>query len=281
VKLEYWRGDVSQMMQKILAERRADRPVGDLAEGGNVAMHLNKANMAQVFVTPESKPYGKDYVDPAGTWVTTRLGYYGTAYNTKLVKESEAPKTYDDLLDPKWKGKMAWRSGAESGNLTFIMNILLDRGEKATEDYFAKLAKNEIVNYTQSANALVDRVGQGEYPLALNAAAHHPIMAQAQGAPLDVIMMDPIAINTMPLALIKDAPHPHAAMLLIDFLISREGQEMLRDVNYFSALPGVEPIPEMRKITPQARNMRANVVPPESFVAKRDWLLEIEMKYFQ
>jgi ABC-type Fe3+ transport system substrate-binding protein len=244
-------------------------------------MHLNKANMAQAFITPESKAYAKDYIDPAGTWVTTRLGYYGAAFNTKQIAPADMAKRYDDLLDPKWKGKIAWRVGAESGDLTFIMNLFLERGEKATEEYFAKLSKNDLVNYGQSANALVDRVAQGEYPMALNAAAHYPVMGQAQGAPLDVAMMDPIPITTIPLALIKDAPHPHAAMLLIDFLISRPGQEMLRDVNYFSAHPEVEPLPEMRRITPKAQNMRANVIPPEAFVARRDWLLEIEKKYFQ
>jgi ABC-type Fe3+ transport system substrate-binding protein len=281
IEIKAWRGDINQMMAKINAEARAGKPIGDLAEGGNVSLHLNQAKLAQKFISPESKAYARAYIAADGTWVTTRLGYYGVAYNTKLVAAADVPKTYDDLLNPKWKGKMAWRSGSESGSLTFIMNILMAKGDQAGEEYLKALAKNDLVNYSQSANQLVDQVGQGEYPMALNAAAHSPIIARGLGAPLDTRMLDPIPINTMPLAMIRNAPHPHAAMLLLDFLISQKGQEILRDANYFSAHPAVEPLAEMAAITPRAVHMKENVIPPEMFVEKRSRLKEIEDRYFK
>jgi ABC-type Fe3+ transport system substrate-binding protein len=111
-------------------------------------------------------------------------------------------------------------------------------GKEKGEAYLKKLSGQRIVNYAGSARALVDRVGEGEYKLALEIYAHHPLISKAKGAPLDVQMLDtvPSALSTIQLA--KNAPHPNAAMLFIDFALSKEGQEVFRAAQYLSPIRG-------------------------------------------
>jgi iron(III) transport system substrate-binding protein len=184
------------------------------------------------------------------------------AVNTKQVPASDVPQTYDDLLDPKWKGKMAWRAGAESGDQLFVTNALTSRGDKEGEAYLKKLSGNDIVNYSGSARALVDRVGQGEYPLALNIFAHHPIIAAEKGAPLDVKMLEPVPTLVNEVVLVKGAPHPHAAMLLIDFMLGLDGQNVLKDAQYFPPHPKVDPAENLHRVVPRLAKLKENVVSP-------------------
>src|SRR5262249_42812130 len=149
-------------------------------------------------------------VDPNGNYAATRYDYYGLAYNTKLVSADDVPKAYDELLDPKWKGKISWPI-AEQGSLEFIMHTLIFMGEGKGEAYLAKLSAQNLVAFTGSARSLVDRVGQGEVPLAIQIYAHHPLISKAKGAPLDVQMMDPVPVDFSAIQLVKGAPHPFSA----------------------------------------------------------------------
>ena len=145
----------------------------------------------------------------------------------------------------------------------------------------SELAAQRIVNYAGSARALVDRVGAGEYKLALEIYAHHPLISKAKGAPLDTVMLDPVpsAVSTVQLA--RDAPHPNAAMLLIDYILSREGQEVLRAADYFSANPKVESSAMLRKIVPGLNGMREIVFTPALMFETRDQANGLFNKYFR
>ncbi len=125
-------------------------------------------------------------------WTPTRLSYYSIAYNTRLVPADKVPKSYDDLLDPQWKGKIAWRIGSASGTPLFITNLRLAWGEEKARAYFEKLKEQKIVNFgAGSARTLVDRVIAGEYAIALNIFAHHPLISKAKGAPVNSQLLDP------------------------------------------------------------------------------------------
>jgi iron(III) transport system substrate-binding protein len=127
----------------------------------------------------------------------------------------------------------------------------------------------------------VDRVGAGEYKIALEIYAHHPLISKAKGAPLDTVMLDPVpsAVSTIQLA--KDAPHPNAAMLLIDFVLSREGQEVLRKADYFSANPKVQTSAMLRKIIPGLNGMQEIVFTPALMFDSRDEANALFNKYFR
>jgi iron(III) transport system substrate-binding protein len=281
IAVDYWRGDSRALVQKALTERRAGRVTGDVLESTGGAEALTRAGAVVAFRSPEAADYPTKYLDPNGFWAVSRLDYFGLAYNTRQVSAAEAPKTYADLLDPKWHGAIAWRADSEVGAPLFIAGILRSMGKAGGEAYLVKLAAQRVVNYAGSARALVDRVGAGEYKLALEIYAHHPLISRAKGAPLDTVMLDPVpsAVSTVQLA--KDAPHPNAAMLLIDFILSREGQEVLRAADYFSANPKIESSPMLRKIVPSLNGKQEIVFTPALMFETRDEANAIFNKYFR
>jgi len=281
IAVDYWRGDSRALVQKALTERRAARVTGDILESTGGAEALIRAGAVAPFYTPSAAAYPKTYVDPKGMWAASRLDYFGMAYNTRQVTAAEAPKTYDELLKPKWKGAIAWRADSEVGAMLFIAGVMREMGKEKGEAYLKKLAGQRIVNYAGSARALVDRVGEGEYKLALEIYAHHPLISKAKGAPLDVQMLDtvPSAISTIQLA--KDAPHPNAAMLFIDFALSKEGQEVFRAAQYLSPNPAVDTDPSLRKIIPRFNGLKETVFTPELMFQSRDEANALFNKYFR
>ncbi len=279
VDLEFWREDSTKILQKVLAERRANAQLVDVVEWGGGVPSAIEAGVIAPFYSPSLDVYPKAYYDQQGRYAATRLGYYGMAFNTKLVAEADVPKTYDDLTNPKWKGKISWPV-SEQGSTEFIIHSMMHMGEARGEAFLKKLAAQELIAFTGSARSLVDRVGQGEVPLAIQIYAHHPLISKAKGAPLDVQMMDPIPSDVSAIQLVKGAKHPHAAMLLIDFVLSKEGQTVLQKADYLPAHPDVDPQDSLRKIVPRLAGIKENVISPLEFFARRDAALKLFEKYF-
>jgi ABC-type Fe3+ transport system substrate-binding protein len=281
VAVDYWRGDSRALVQKALTERRAGRVSGDILESTGGAQALIRAGATQPFYSSATAGFPKNYLDPNEMWIASRLDYFGMAYNTRQVSAADVPKTYDDLLNPKWKGAIAWRADSEVGAGLFIAGVMRDMGKEKGEAYLKRLAGQNIVNYAGSARALVDRVGEGEYKIALEIYAHHPLISKAKGAALDTQMLDPVpsALSTIQLA--KDAPHPNAAMLFIDFVLSKEGQEVLRAAQYLSPNPQVDTDPSLRKIIPRLNGLKEIVFTPELMFQSRDEANALFNKYFR
>src|SRR3954469_13373095 len=108
VKAVYWRSDSRPIVQKALAEQRAGNVIGDVLEGSGLSQALVEAGILEPFTSPALADIPERYRDPAHLWAPTRMNYFGAAYNTKLIKPADAPKVYEDLLDQKWRGKIAW-----------------------------------------------------------------------------------------------------------------------------------------------------------------------------
>ena len=148
------------------------------------------------------------------------------AYNTKLVPKDQVPQNFEDLLDPKWKGKIAWRIESASGTSLFLTNLRLAWGEDRANAYFDKLKTQNVINFgAGSARTLVDRVIAGEFAMAMNIFAHHPLISKAKGAPVNTVLLEPVPSTAGTMVVPKGVRHPHAAMLLADFILSKEGQE--------------------------------------------------------
>jgi iron(III) transport system substrate-binding protein len=262
IKLTYWRGDTDVLMGKVNAELRANNPVADVLEG-SLGEDAIEAKAAQPFYSPMIEAFPQAYRDPQGYWIPTRLNYYSLAYNTRLVPRDLVPKTYLDLLDPRWKGKMAWPISVCCGDLLFITNLRKAWGEDRAMDYLRKLAMQKIVNFgSGSARTLVDRVIAGEYPIALQIFAHHPLISAAQGASVDSQLLDPVPSNAAEVLVSRMVPHPYSAMLLVDFLLSREGQATLAKAEYFPARSDVEPLSSIESVVPSRAGMRENFINP-------------------
>ncbi|MGE5539005.1 MAG: ABC transporter substrate-binding protein [Gemmatimonas sp.] len=282
LKVDYWRGASPQIIQKALAEARAGKVQVDVLESTSLAPALVRAQVVQKFHSPESDNYPKHLVAENGLWASTRLSYFGAAINTNLVKRDEAPKTWDDLLNPKWKGKIAWRvGGGDSGAELFVTNLRLLWGDQKAEDYIKKLAKQDVVGYTSSARQLVNQVMAGEYAIALNIFLHHPLISAEKGAPVAPNPMEPIPSLNGTILMAKNAPHPYAAMLLIDFMMSKDGQETFLAGDYFPANPAISPSEDLRAIVPSVIGMKEQFITPDAVNDMNKKSSEWIKKYFR
>jgi iron(III) transport system substrate-binding protein len=282
VKLTYWRAPSEDIVAKVSAETRANNLVADVIEGTGVGELAVSAGIVQPYTTPVVESYPAAYRDPDNLWTPTRLSYYSIAYNTRLVPPDKVPKSYQDLLDPQWKGKLSWRIGSSSGTPLFITNLRTAWGEEKARAYFEKLKDQKIVNFgAGSARTLVDRVIAGEYPIALNIFAHHPLISKAKGAPVDSKLLDPVAATAATMSVVKGTKHPHAAMLLVDYILSKEGQEILRAANYFPADPAVPPDPKLASVVPKIAGVPENFIGPDKLIKYTDSSEEIFRELFR
>ena len=261
MKPQYVRDDPPQQLQKVMAESRAGRFVVDVLESTGLEVPIRAAGINQPFYSPETQAYGKEHTDPENMWAPTRNSYLGACYNTNLVKPGEVPKRFDDLLDPKWKGKIAW-SSTVIGAMLFITGIRNFMGEERAAAYLKKLAAQDIAPIASANRVVVDRVMAGEYALCLDAFLHHPIISARKGAPVAPLPLDPVLTVVSSVMLPKAPPHPYAAMLFIDYMLSKDGQQRLAGADYFPAHPGVPASPDLDKIVPAKIGMKENFITP-------------------
>src|SRR5262249_8614389 len=207
---------------------------------------------------------------------------FGLAYNTRLLKADEAPRTYQDLLAPKWKGKLCWASSAETGGaLMFITFIRRALGDEKGEVYLRELSKQNVVNHAGSPREVTNKVMQGECTMALGMFLHHPLISAQRGAPVAPLPLAPVASNASVATLAKGTTHPHAAMLLIDFLLSIEGQQVLEKADYLPAHPDVAPQASLAGIVPRTAHLEELFLSEEALFESRTKSLELQRKYFQ
>ena len=280
VALETWRGTEGNIAQKTLAELRAGAPVGDLLEGSELAPIFIKTGLLQKFSSPEIVKTPAQYRDKTGLTAATRFSYYGTAYNTKLVPPGSQPKTFDDLLNPKWKNRLAWRVGSDSGAHMFVANLMLTMGDSKADAYLKALAAQNVVGFPGSAQALIDRVIAGEYAITLTTAQHLPIIAATKGAPIAAQALQPMPSTVASIMIPKGTKHPHAAMLFVDYVLSAEGQTVLRDAQYFPVNEDVQPLKILQPVSPRLAGLKETFMDDEMIYNTHDKVAALLKKYF-
>ncbi len=265
IKVNYWRSESSGIFTKLAAEMRAGKLVADVVEGTGVGESVIQAGFAQAYDTPLMAEIPARYHDPNMLWTPTRRSFFGIGYNTKTTSASDVPKTYEDLLDPRWKGRMAWHAGSASGADLFVTNLRMAWGEERARAYLDRLAEQNIISLSgASARGLVDRVIAGELGLALNIFAHHPLISAAKGAPVSSILLDPVASTIGTMIVPKGVRHPHSAMLLVDYILSKEGQQILSEAGYFPSRTDVATRADLAPITDALSRVSEQFVSPES-----------------
>lgn len=261
VKLDYARGDSQDNLLKALNEVRAGRPVGDAVSVTTGMNSLIEIGAARTYMSDGVRLIPSHFRDAQGYWVAPNYFVMTPAINTTMVKPQDAPRSYEDLLDPKWRGRMAWKPNDMSGAPGFIANVLTSMGEDKGMDYLRKLSGQRITVVQASARAILDQVIAGEYPMALQIFNHHAVLSAAKGAPVEWIPLSPAAVTVSQVALIKGSPRQAAAELLVEFLISKEGQMIYQKSGYFPTHPDVPaPWPEL---APSGGKYVANVIDPD------------------
>lgn len=220
VRFELFRAPTTDITRRVLEEYRAGRHVVDILDVTTGGLpEIRAAGILQPYDTPEKSNFAPEAMDPKGYWVFDYEGYIGTGFNTAEVKPEEVPQTWDDLLHPRWKGRMALSGqGATMGN--WIGALLKDRDEA----FIRKLGAQQPRVYQMISRAVANLVVSGEVPLSPQIYMSHMQNSAQQGAKVAWKALGGAYSNVNALALPAKAPHPHAAMLYIDFALSHEGQ---------------------------------------------------------
>lgn len=246
IKVEFTRDGSVEIAQRVTQEYAAGVHLVDAYELANEGLIVPRdEGMLQPFVSPEAASYEKDAIEASGHWVSVREGYTGIGFNTQKISESEAPKTYKDMLDPKWKGRMTI-SGSPSTAANWVGAMLLTQGA----DYVRALGAQNMRIFQVEQRAIANMMISGEVELSPTSYLSHILASRKQGAPLGWNAPGPLPVLDASAALASMAPHPHAAMLFIDFLMSKEGQLIYRDLGYASARGDMPPngLPPVEKV---------------------------------
>ena len=282
IDIKFWRGDSNQIVTKLNAESQANAFVADVVEGSGMSGGIGEAQIAAPFYSKYTDIMGAKDIAPDRRWMTTRYRYIALGYNTKLLKAEDAPKTYEDLLDPKWKGKMAWNASTDaSGALITITSLRAAWGEEKAEAYLAKLGQQKIANLAMSNRAVVDRVIEGEYLIGVGISAHHPVISARKGAPSATVLLDPVPALNGTIQVMRGTKHPHAAMLLVDFMLSPEIQKFLQTAEYFPANPEVEPDETLKSLVPKNAGVGTVIITPDMLVKDTARSAQLFEKYFK
>jgi ABC-type Fe3+ transport system substrate-binding protein len=261
IELQYTRADESPTAAKILAEAQAGRVQADMFDGISNMVPLKRAGLVAQHVPPSAGKIPANLKDKDGYWISILIYVFSPGINTTLVSKEQAPKTYQDLLDPRWRGKMAWNPGSIAGAIGFVGATLMSMGEPRGMDYLKALSAQRIVNIEASSRAILDQVIAGEYPMGLMMFNHHTVISAQKGAPTDWIKMEPVPVALDAVGILKDAPHPNATRLLVDFLTSEDGQRVLQKADYLPAMPSV---PAMKGgLRPEDGGFKATFLKPD------------------
>ena len=271
LQVEFFRGNSERIAQKVLTEYQAKRYDVDLISGSAATTMIQRAGYIQRFYSPHLAEYPAELKDAKGFWGSTNVYFMALGYNTRNVKAGELPKTYEDLLNPRWKGQMMWSTSRGSGAPQFIGNIFLTMGQEAGKAYLEKLKRQNVAKSTASARQILDLVIAGEYPIAIQIFNHHAYISKAAGAPVEWQPLEPVTATINTVGLAKNAPHPHAAMLFMDFLLAKKGQRVFQASNYLPAHPEIPALQADLK-PGGGRFKRANYIGPDILFDKgNDW----------
>ncbi len=242
IRVNYVRADSNEVTLRLQNEGRAGRVQADVFDGTGATAALKKDKFVAKYIPESADRLPPQFKDKDGYWVATNLYVLTPGFNTELVKAGTEPQTFQDLLDPKWRGKIAWNSSVTpSGAAGFIGVVLTHMGEEKGMTYLRQLSGQRVTGLQVAARQVLDQVIAGEYAIALNIFNNHAVISASKGAPSAWIPMEPSLAVFSCLSLTEGAPRPNAGKLFIDFLMSEEGQKLYRDADYLPVDPAVSP----------------------------------------
>jgi len=239
VKATLFRTGGGPLLNKIFTEARGGRYDWDVVVGrGEMVLPMIERKLVASYRSPEVKMIEEQLVDKEGYWTAYYVNSYVLGWNTKLVRKQDVPKTYEELLDPKWRGGQISVDTEAYGMLEGLKRVW---GKEKAVNYFKRLAALEPV-LKRGNTERVQLAVAGEYSLIV--AYNQTIQRMtSRGAPIDWLPLEPSVTQVNPIMLAAKAPHPNAARLFYDFVLSKEGQEMLRGFQRIPVRKDVEPDP--------------------------------------
>ena len=241
IKVSVVRAGSGVLVNKILNEARAQSGLFDVFNTNDESvMLLKRRGLIAAYKSPEDAYYDDDLRDKEGYWHAPYVIPWFLGYNTKLVKKNETPKTYEDLLQPRWKGRKI-ALGRDNGAL-ILSGLITSWGKEKAIRYFQQLAKQEPAMQAGAPSSRIGLLAAGEFPLTL-ASGNTLQTFVSKGAPLDWIPLEPVFVQVNAIMIASQARHPNAARLFVDFVLSKKSQEMIRSFHRVPARTGVDAEP--------------------------------------
>jgi len=217
IKTKVWRAGSEKVLQRAVTEARANRFDADIIEtNGPELESLHREKLLQEVASPYLGDLIAPALQPHKEWVGTRLNIFAFGYNTNLVKKEDLPKTYQDLLNPKWKGKLA----IEAEDLDWFAGVIGELGEEKGLKLFRDIVATNGISVRKGHTLLANLIAAGEVPLALTVYNYKAEQMKNKGAPIDWFTISPAMARPNGVAVMKRAAHPNAAVLFYDFMIS-------------------------------------------------------------
>ena len=249
IKVTAWRSGATNVLQRVVKEANGRHEVDVILTPATEMEAMRREKLLQ----PVKSPYVKDLLPEAvpahGEWAPVLLNVLVPTYNTTVVKKDELPKTYQDLLDPKWKGKLGMEVKLDEWYMATIKSMGEDKGTK----FFADLSAKNGLSARLGMSLINNLVVSGEVPLALAVYRDLPEKSKRKGANIDWFVLNPTIAQAFVVSIAKRAPHTNAALLFHDYLLSDETQKLLASLDFQAASVKVAP--------PQA-GMRIQLVDP-------------------
>ena len=223
IKTTFYRATGSALVSRIQTEQRAGTHIWDAmnATGFEPYALLEQGYFAK-YESAERKDFPEGHKDNDGMWATMYTTPMIVSYNTNLVAAADLPKGYADLLSPKWKGRL----GMDSSDLEWYANLRKIWGAEKARSFLEGL-KRQDVRFAQGRTLLTGLLSGGEIALLVNNFLQNVIEAKRKGSPVEFLALDPVVSAAGLVGINRLAPHPNAARLFVDFVLSREGQELI------------------------------------------------------
>jgi len=247
ITVEYWRGNSTQVAERALTEFRAGKPGYDVVEGNRgVQLIMRNEGLFAKYIPPSSEKFPAQFREKDGMITPWRALPISILYNTELVKAAEVPKTLDDLLSPKWTGKIGMPDPTRhTTTAQFLWNLSKFKGDKWL-DYVKALAKQKPL-LVESLAPVAPAIIKGE---ALVGITYIKYLKQYKG-PLGYVLMDKYLTDPNYMSLSAKTARPNAARLYIEYVCSPEGQKAAADEGEFPMLAGIVPaIKDAEKVVP-------------------------------
>ena len=236
IKVSLWRASGEKVAQRAITESRGGRHEVDVIETDGAQMEiLQREKQLAPFSSPSARDIPSALIPPHRHYVPTRLSLYVLAYNTQLVPAAEVPATYQDLLNPRWAGRV----GIEAADVAWFAAVSKAMGGDAGVAFFRRFAQTKP-SLRHGHTLMAELVSAGELAMAVDAHVQGVARLKAKGAPIDWKPLQPAFGQPSAVGLAQRAPHPHAALLFADFILSKEGQEIIKARNRVPASAAVD-----------------------------------------
>jgi iron(III) transport system substrate-binding protein len=251
VTMKVWRAAPEKVLQRILAETKAKRFDFDAVHISTPEMEaLHREGMLQAVDSPHMKELIPVAIPAHREWAASFLSVWVQAYNTRAIKKEDLPKSYADLLDPKWKGKL----GIEAKNNEWFYTVAKEMGEEAGLQYFRKLVATNGMSVRSGTSLLNNLVASGEIPLALTVYNFMAEGAKQKGAAIDWFVIEPAIARGNAVAVSKKASHPYSAVLFYDYMLT-DAQPLLASLDH---------VPTNKAVSSRLSNTKIKLVDPAS-----------------